>query len=93
MAPSPLSRSLGLLVGLGAVVHALPAPDPVENAQAQITPPPYRIPQIPTRTLNRRDILSDLEGDVKSVLGALGSDIPSYVASGTRGAWTWADED
>lgn len=37
----------------------------------------------PTRTLkSRRGIASDLEGDVNSVLSALGSDIPSYVASG-----------
>ncbi|TKA21817.1 hypothetical protein B0A50_08579 [Salinomyces thailandicus] len=31
---------------------------------------------------NRRNILSDAEGDVNSVLNFLGSDLPSYVASG-----------
>ena len=36
-----------------------------------------------TRTLkHRRGIISDLKGDVNSVLSILGSDIPSYVASG-----------
>ena len=31
---------------------------------------------------SRRAVVSDIEGDVNSVLSALGSDIPSYVASG-----------
>lgn len=36
-----------------------------------------------TRTVNRpRNIISDLASDVGSVLSALGSDVPSYVASG-----------
>ena len=37
----------------------------------------------PTKTYkSRRGIVSDLEGDVNSILSVLGSDIPSYVASG-----------
>ncbi|KAA6413534.1 MAG: hypothetical protein FRX48_03280 [Lasallia pustulata] len=31
---------------------------------------------------SRRGVISDLAGDVSSILGGLGSDIPSYVASG-----------
>ncbi|KIW03064.1 uncharacterized protein PV09_05713 [Verruconis gallopava] len=83
MAPSRLSLSLAaVLAGLTPFADALPAPDPVAEAHPEITP--FRVPQLPTRTYayDRRNILSDLEGDVKSVLSVLGSDIPSYVASG-----------
>lgn len=48
-----------------------------------ITPSPIQNPD-PSKTYRfaRRDILSDVVGDVGSVLQGLGSDIPSYVASG-----------
>ncbi|MCJ1369714.1 hypothetical protein MMC20_000926 [Loxospora ochrophaea] len=37
----------------------------------------------PTKTVkHRRDLISDFDGDVASVLSGLGSNIPSYVASG-----------
>ena len=36
----------------------------------------------PTKTEKKRGVISDVAGDVNSVLGSLGSDIPSYVASG-----------
>lgn len=80
MAPSRLPLPFAIAVGLSAIVNALPAPDPVAEPHPEITP--FRVLQIPTRTLERRNILSDLEGDVNSVLSGLGSDIPSYVASG-----------
>ncbi len=44
----------------------------------QITPSPVLSP--PTKT--KRNILDDVKNDIGSVLGGLGSSIPSYVASG-----------
>jgi hypothetical protein len=70
-----------IVAGLCAIANASPAPDPVAEAHPEITP--FRVPQIPTRTLERRNILSDIESGVGSILNGLGSDIPSYVASGT----------
>ena len=80
MALKDLSRTLAAFAGLIAVTNALPAPDPVAEAHPEITP--FRVPQIPTKTINRRNILSDIESGVGSILSGLGSDIPSYVASG-----------
>jgi hypothetical protein len=80
MATIRVPRSLVLIVGLTAITCALPTPEPVTAAHPEITP--FRVPQIPTRTVNRRNILSDIEDGVNSVLSGLGSDIPSYVASG-----------
>ena len=75
---------------LGAVllpsVLALPAELQAKAAAAipglpLVTPSP--VIRDATRTYkSRRDILSDLAGDVHSLLNELGSDIPSYVASG-----------
>lgn len=57
---------------------------PIRVARAEhplITPSPSQWD--PTKTLkSRRGVISDLAGDVGSVLAGLGSDIPSYVASG-----------
>lgn len=36
----------------------------------------------PTKTYKKRGLISDVSGDVNSILGSLGSDIPTYVASG-----------
>ncbi|KAJ7876802.1 hypothetical protein B0H13DRAFT_2054748 [Mycena leptocephala] len=47
---------------------------------ASPTPIPGPIPR--RRQLTRRNILRDLDGDINSILNGLGSDIPSYVASG-----------
>ncbi|KKY14585.1 putative protein of unknown function DUF2183 [Phaeomoniella chlamydospora] len=70
---------------LHAVV-AIPAPPAdvvVRQERPIITPPPSLVPRDPTKTIkNRRGILSDLTADVDSILSELGSDIPSYVASG-----------
>ncbi len=52
----------------------------VAQEQPLITPSPMK--WLPTRTYRRRDILSDAASDINSVLGDLGSGIPSYVASG-----------
>jgi hypothetical protein len=88
MAPSQLSLPLAVALGFSAIAHALPAPEPNPVAEAHPEITPFRIPQIPTRTFlyQRRDILSDIEGGVKSILSGLGSDIPSYVASGMTSA-------
>ena len=60
---------------------ALPNPEAVEQEHPLITPSP--VLRDPTKTYKRRrDIISDLKGDVNSILSDLGSDIPSYVASG-----------
>ncbi|KAF2102230.1 hypothetical protein NA57DRAFT_35607 [Rhizodiscina lignyota] len=78
----PQSLLLAILANLG---EGSPAPGPAAVAEAapQITPPPSLVQRDPTRTYkHRRDILSDLDNDVNSVLSFLGSDVPSYVASG-----------
>ncbi|KAK5725644.1 hypothetical protein LTR15_003834 [Elasticomyces elasticus] len=78
-------RSLLLPASLSLLVAASPAPSlrpaaPVAPRDPLITASPSL--DRPSRTLkSRRDILSDLEGDVNSVLSGLGSGIPSYVAS------------
>ena len=59
----------------------VPQPAAAAPEHPLITPSPASWD--PTRTYkSRRDIISDLEGDVNSILSGLGSDIPSYVASG-----------
>lgn len=64
--------------------NALAAPGASDAAYAEyplITAAPTV--KRPTKTLkSRRGVFSDLESDVKSELAALGSNIPSYVASG-----------
>ena len=47
-----------------------------------ITPAPASHNWLPTKTLKRRGIISDITADTNSILSGLGSDIPSYVASG-----------
>lgn len=47
-----------------------------------ITPAPASPNWLPTKTLKRRGIISDITADTNSILSGLGSDIPSYVASG-----------
>ena len=80
--PQPL-----LLALLATFVQSSPAPAPDAAAEAVpqplITPPPTYVARDPTKTYkNRRDIFSDLASDVNTVLSFLGSDVPSYVASG-----------
>ncbi|KAF7195076.1 hypothetical protein HII31_03544 [Pseudocercospora fuligena] len=75
-------RSLLLPASLLALVAANPVPEPVVEARdAMITASPIK--RDPTKTYKRpRDIISDLASDVDGILSELGSDIPSYVASG-----------
>lgn len=60
---------------------ALPNPAAVEQERPLITPSPVLWDATKTYK-GRRDILSDLKGDINSILSDLGSGIPSYVASG-----------
>ena len=72
------------LVSCSVVHRSLPRPAGVVQQQPIITPSPAR--WSPTKTLKRRgvisDAVSDIGGDVNSILKGLGSDIPTYVASG-----------
>jgi len=66
---------------LPASLCLLVAANPIEPRDPLITPSPAEIR--PSQTWkHRRDIVSDIESDINSVLSGLGSDIPSYVASG-----------
>jgi hypothetical protein len=88
--PSMALRSLLLPASLCLLVAATPAPSPrpqpdaVRPRDAMITP--SKVDYQPSRTWKKaRDIISDIKGitsDVDSILSGLGSDIPSYVASG-----------
>lgn len=68
----------------GSVIDRRDAkPAAVAAAQPAVTPrTPTPSRYEATRTLKNRGIISDLAGDTSSILGSLGSDIPSYVASG-----------
>lgn len=77
------SLALFPLVAASAVGRRNAKPAAVAEAQPMITartPTPSQFEA--TRTLKNRGVISDLAGDVNSILGSLGSDIPSYVASG-----------
>ena len=68
-----------------SLIHrSLPRPAGVIQQQAMITPSPAR--WSPTKTFKKRGVISEavskVEDDTKSILDSLGSDIPSYVASG-----------
>lgn len=63
-------------------IRASPASTPHAVAPQDPMITPHRVIYEPTKTLRRRDILSSLASDVTSVLSALGSDVPSYIASG-----------
>ena len=72
-------KSIWLLSGLATLICAS---TPIAPAP---TVPPSSIDYNPTRTVkNRRDILSDVGVDVHSILGDLGTNIPTYVASGIQ---------
>jgi len=82
MAITRLTTLSALLTTLSTFANAIPNPV-AAAAPPLITPAPLQAELLPTRTFNRREnILSKLEGDVTSVLSALGSGIPAYVASG-----------
>ena len=71
---------------LAALVSAAPTvlePNAVAPRDPMITP--SLVEYNPSRTINYpRNIISDAKGSFDSVLSALGSDIPSYVASGVH---------
>ena len=62
-------------------------PEPTQAPVAVAAPAPIITPAVvqrfaPTALQQRRGVISDLDGDVHSVLSNIGSDIPSFVASG-----------
>lgn len=70
-----------ILVPIISASPALPKAAAAQDEHPLITPSP--VLRDATKTYkSRRDILSDLKGDVNSILSELGSEIPSYVASG-----------
>ncbi|KAL9026681.1 MAG: hypothetical protein Q9196_004686 [Gyalolechia fulgens] len=81
---SPAFSTIVLALAPLVSAHAVLGPEPAAVAQEHplITPSPT-LPDPVTRTVHRkRGILDDLKGDVNSVLSGLGSNVPSYVASG-----------
>lgn len=68
------------LVSATAVRRSIPRPGQVGQERPLITPSPASWD--PTKTYKKRGVISDLAGDVDSILHGLGSNIPSYVASG-----------
>lgn len=68
------------------LVSAAPAPTAFANNNNDVSPPnpvitPSPVEKNPSPVV-QRDILSDVESDVNNVLSSLGSDLPSWVASG-----------
>lgn len=64
-----------------AFPQVIAIPDAVVQKQPLITPSPTL--DDPTKTYkSRRGLVSDLTGDIGNILSELGSNIPSYVASG-----------
>ena len=57
-------------------------PNTVAQDPPLITPAPASPNWLPTKTIKRRGIISDITADTNSILSDLGSDIPSFVASG-----------
>ncbi|KAM0704106.1 hypothetical protein Q7P35_008338 [Cladosporium inversicolor] len=78
---SQAARMLSLAALAAAAPGVVPAPNPVAPRDPLITPSPVEYD--PSRTVKfARNIISDAKGSFDSVLSGLGSDIPSYVASG-----------
>ena len=63
-------------------VQEILRPANVAPEHAQITPAPASANWKPTKTLKRRGLVDDVKSGVGNVLSDLGSDIPSFVASG-----------
>jgi hypothetical protein len=83
---SSLAYGALLQASLYSVASASPAPTPRRVFQAeplgpQVTGSP--VENSPSRTEQlRRDLIGDVKSDIGSILGGLGSDLPSWVASG-----------
>jgi hypothetical protein len=63
-----------VLASVASTPHAVDPQDPMVT--------PCRVIHEPTKTVGRRNIISSLASGVNSVLSEIGSDIPSYIASG-----------
>jgi len=74
--------SLAALAAAAPGVVPAPNPNPVAPRDPLITPSPVEYDPSRTVRFARRNIISDAKGQFDSVLSGLGSDIPSYVASG-----------
>ncbi|KAJ7672701.1 hypothetical protein B0H17DRAFT_1084293 [Mycena rosella] len=75
---------LGILLWISC---ACASPTPLPGATPtspvpHVPPPPQPTVFVSNPRFARRNILTDLDGDVNSILSGLGSAIPSYVASG-----------
>ncbi|KAK0515322.1 hypothetical protein JMJ35_002701 [Cladonia borealis] len=82
--PSVLLALLPLATA--SVVHrSLPRPAAIAERQPLVTPSPSA--WWPTKTYKKRGITSDISGGIHSILGSIGSNIPSYVASGIPQWW------
>ena len=88
MGLSPLPTALLLLVP-SIAANAVPRdiqdvlkPAPALPDHPLVTPAPASAHWRPTQTIKRRGIVDDIKNDVNSVLSGLGSNIPSFVASG-----------
>ena len=79
-------QQLLLLAACSGIAAAVAIPAPTVLPVHVVAPAPVITPAViqfdSTRSYQRRNIISDIESDVGSVLTALGSDIPSYVISG-----------
>lgn len=82
MAPALSYILLTLIPFVAGLAVPEPKPDAAGPEHPLITPSPT-LPGGVTKTVKyRRGILDDLKGNVNSVLSELGSNVPSYVASG-----------
>ncbi|KAF2493705.1 hypothetical protein BU16DRAFT_527925 [Lophium mytilinum] len=78
-----LPAAYAAVASAAAVPSATPTvvvPVPLVAPAPLVTPAAIQFDSL--RSYYRRNILSDIENDGKSILGALGSDVPSYVLSG-----------
>ncbi|KAF1356653.1 hypothetical protein BDV97DRAFT_374348 [Delphinella strobiligena] len=81
-----LTRQALIQASVFSLASASPAPtarvDHVVPQDPRITPSPVERHASPVDPLGRRNILSDVDSDIGNVLSSLGSDLPSWVASG-----------
>ncbi|KAI4122862.1 MAG: hypothetical protein LQ338_005579 [Usnochroma carphineum] len=82
MAPTLSTILLTFLPLATAYVVSEPKPDFAAPEHPLITPSPTINGRVTKTVKHRRGVLDDLKGDVNSVLSELGSNVPSYVASG-----------
>ncbi|CAD0107512.1 unnamed protein product [Aureobasidium uvarum] len=84
---SSLAYGALLQASLYSLANASPAPTPRRVYQAEplapeVTGSPVDLSPSRTDERLRRDLIGDIKSDIGSVLGGLGSDLPSWVASG-----------